>query len=479
MKRTLSELAAAIDLPASPVWGGIHVDRVIEDSRRIEPGDLFVAIAGVNADGHDYIGRAIERGAVAVVAERRSGAGVPELIVPDSRAALAILAAEMEGRPTEDLFTVGITGTNGKTTVAHLAAGILGEEGTELSSTVANESRGLSAVTTPPAPVVQRIAREAADSGKGNLVIEASSIGLEQRRLAGIDFDVAVFTNLTRDHLDYHRDMDSYLAAKLILFEGLREDAIAIVNADDRLAGRVAAATRGRVITYGIDTDADLRASKIECLPRATSFTLEAAEGSIRVTIPLPAEYNVSNALAAAGVGLAKGIGLDRIGERLAGARPVPGRYESFRAVTGATVIVDFAHSPDALERTLRFLRRDYPRVICVFGSPGGSDRGKRPEMGRISGRLAELTILTADNPKGEDPEGIIDEIEVGIRETAGRYERIVDRREAIRRAVSASREGDAVLIAGKGHETYQIVGFDFLPHSDSAFLLEEGLVER
>ncbi|RLE37716.1 hypothetical protein DRJ12_02445 [Candidatus Acetothermia bacterium] len=334
-------------------------------------------------------------------------------------------------------------------------------------------------VTTPPAPIIQRIAREALDSGKGNLVIEASSIGLEQRRLVGIDFDAAVFTNLTHDHLDYHRDMEAYLAAKLILFEGLREDALAIVNADNQIAGRVASATRARVITYGIDGDADLRASGIEYFPQATSFTLEAAGGSIRVTIRLPAEYNVLNALAAAGVGLAKGIGLDRIGERLAGARPVPGRYEIFRAVTGATVIVDFAHSPDALERTLRFIRRDHPRVICVFGCPGGSDRGKRPEMGRISGRLAELTILTADNPKGEDPEGIIDEIEEGIRRTAGHYERIVDRREAIRRAVGASRDGDAVLIAGKGHETYQIVGLDFLPHSDSAFLLEEGLVER
>jgi len=478
MRKPLSELAASIDVDRNPSWSGIYVTGVIEDSRLVEPGDLFVALRGVEEDGHDYIDQAIERGAVAVVVERPCGVSVPELVVPDGRRALGRLAAEVNGRPTEEMFVVGVTGTNGKTTVSHLVAGILGEGDTELLSTVANESRGISAVTTPPAPIIQRIARSAVDAGKRNLVIEASSIGLEQRRLAGVDFDVAVFTNLTRDHLDYHRDMRSYLAAKLILFKGLREDAVAIVNADDPAADRVASSTLARVLTYGIDSEADLRARDLELSAGGTSFTLSAPSGSVRVRIQLPAGYNVSNALAAAGVGLARGMELEEVAERLAAARPVEGRYRVFRSTNGADVIVDFAHSPDALERTLRFLRMNYPRVVSVFGCPGGSDREKRPLMGEISGRLADLTILTTDNPKGEDPGAIIDEIEGGVRGAGGRYERIVDRREAIRRAVGAARAGEAVLIAGKGHETYQIVGSDFLPHSDSAFLLEEGLVE-
>jgi len=479
MERPLDELAASIDVDGDPGWGGIYVTRVIEDSRLVEPGDLFVAFRGAERDGHDYIDQAIDRGAVAVVTERRIGPSVPELVVPDGRSALARLAAVMYGRPTERLFTVGVTGTNGKTTVAHLVSHVIGERETELITTVANEGRGLRAVTTPSSRAVQEIALTALRAGKENLVVEASSIALDQKRLEAVDFDAAVFTNITHDHLDYHRDMRSYLAAKLILFKGLKGDAVAIVNADDPVSDRVASSTVARILTYGIDSDVDLRASMIEYSDSATSFLLEAEGGSVRVEIRLPAEYNVYNALAAAGVGLAKGISLEDIGERLAGARSVPGRYETFRAVTGATVIVDFAHSPDALERTLRFLRRDHPRVICLFGCPGESDRGKRPLMGKISGKLADLTILTADNPKGEDPEAIIDEIAEGVREAGGRYEKIVDRKEAIRRAVRGSRDGDAVLIAGKGHETYQIIGSDFLPHSDSGLLLEGGLVER
>ena len=478
MKRPLVELAASIDVDVDPDWSGIYVTGVIEDSRLVEPGDLFVAIRGLEEDGHDYIDQAIERGAVAVVVERPCGVSVPELVVPDGRRALGRLAAEVNGRPTEGLFVVGVTGTNGKTTVAHLTADLLGRRETEIITTVANEERGLRAVTTPPSRAVQRIARSALRAGQKNLVIEASSIGLEQMRLEAVDFDVAVFTDLTHDHLDYHRDMEAYLAAKLTLFQDLKQEALALINADDPASGRVAGSTRARVIRYGVEVEADLRALDIELSVRGTSFTLSAPSGSVRVRIQLPAGYNVSNALAAAGVGLARGMELEEVAERLAAARPVEGRYRVFRSTNGADVIVDFAHSPDALERTLRFLRMNYPRVVSVFGCPGGSDREKRPLMGEISGRLADLTILTTDNPKGEDPGAIIDEIEGGVRGAGGRYERIVDRREAIRRAVGAARAGEAVLIAGKGHETYQIVGSDFLPHSDSAFLLEEGLVE-
>jgi len=478
MKKRLSELARSIDAREKPGWDGVYVSRVIADSRLVEPGDLFVALRGVREDGHAYLEEAVANGAVAIVTERRCGVSVPELTVPDGRSALARLAAELHDRPTEGLFVVGVTGTNGKTTVCHLAAQVLGETETELISTVTNESRGLPGVTTPESPIVQTIARRAADEGKVNLVIEASSIGLSQKRLEAIDFDIAVFTNLTRDHLDYHRDREDYLAAKLSLFQDLRESAVALINSDDPASRRVAGSTRAKVMTYAIHGEGDLRAEDIEYSPRSSSFTLRTPVGSIRLRIPFPAEHNVSNALAAAGVGIVRGLNLERIADALSGAGSIPGRYQVFRARSGAEVIVDFAHSPDSLERTLTFLRANHRRVISLFGCPGESDRGKRPLMGRISGELAAITIVTTDNPKGEDPASIADQIEVGIRGAGGSWERILDRKDAIRRAIGLSEPGDAVLIAGKGHEMYQIVGREFVPHNDASFLIEEGLVQ-
>ncbi len=477
MGKSLAELAKAVGVDPQPSWREIEITGIVHDSRRISPGDLFVAVPGFRADGHDYIGDAVARGAAAVVCERAVGASVPVIPVPDARTALARLSAVLLGEPTRKLFTVGVTGTNGKTTVCHLSAHLLGEDETALLSTVALEEQGIHAVTTPEAPFIQQFAQEAADSGKENLVIEVSSAGLALHRTDGVDFDVAVFTNLTHDHFDFHPDWNAYLHAKLRLFQGLKPEAVALVNLDDPMSLRFTAATRAHVIAYAIHRAADLQALEIEYGIQGTSFTLRTAEEAVKVRIKLPAEHNVYNALAAAGVGLAKGLPLDEIAARLRTAKPVAGRHQTFRAVTGATVIVDFAHSPDSLERMLRFLRPRYRRVICVFGCGGGSDRAKRPIMGRISGSLADLTILTTDNPKDEPPERIIDEIEAGIRPTGGRYERIPDRRDAIRRAIALSKPGDAVLLAGKGHEPYQIVGHAFVPYSDAGFLREEGLI--
>ena len=478
MSRRLSSLARALEIAPAPEWERIEVVGIAQDSRRVRPGEIFVAIPGFVADGHDYIPDAVARGAIAVVGERRVEASVPQLVVPDSRIALAQLAAAFYGDPTRELFTVGVTGTNGKTTVCHLSAHLLGEGRTALLSTVALEERGIHAVTTPESPFIQRFARAALDSGRENLVIEASSAGLALHRTDGVDFDAAVFTNLTHDHLDFHPDWDSYLAAKLRLFQGLKPGAAAIVNRDDPAAPRFIAATQGRVLTYAIHRAADLRAIEIEYHRDRTAFTLVAQGSEVRIELRLPAEYNVYNALAAAGVGLAKGLELAEIGEALRTAPAVPGRHQTLRAVTGATVIVDFAHSPDSLARTLRFLRPRYRRVICVFGCGGASDRAKRPIMGKISGELADFTILTTDNPKDEPPARIIDEIEAGIKNTNGRYTRIVDRRDAIRRAIEISGAGDVVLLAGKGHEPYQIVGHKFVPYSDAGFLRDEGLAE-
>ena len=476
MGKSLAELARTLGTDPQPNWNDVTITGIGHDSRRTSPGELFVAIPGFTADGHDYIDDAVSRGAAAVVCERAVTTTVPTIIVTNARVALARLAAAFFNEPTRALFTVGVTGTNGKTTVCHLSAHILGETDTALLSTVALEQQGIHAVTTPEPTFIQQFAHQALREGKNNLVIEVSSAGLALHRTDFVDFDVAVFTNLTHDHLDFHPDWNSYLQAKLRLFQGLKSDAVALVNLDDPASSRFTAATQARVITYAIHRKADLRACGIEYGLRETNFTLQTEKGTVKVRIQFPAEHNVYNALAAAGVGLAKGIRLDEIAEALRTARPVVGRHQTFRAATGATVIVDFAHSPDSLERMLRFLRLRYQRVICVFGCGGGSDREKRPLMGRISGSLADITILTTDNPKDESPARIIDEIENGIRGTAGKYERIIDRKDAIRRAIGLSGPGDVVLLAGKGHEPYQIVGHEFVPYSDAGFITEEGL---
>ncbi len=477
MVSPLSALAAALEVLALSDWDEIKITGISYDSRRIGPGEIFVAIPGFVADGHDYISAAVARGAAAVVSERAVNTTVPTITVQNSRVALAQLAAAFYGHPTHDLFTVGVTGTNGKTTVCHLAAHILGSDATALLSTVATEQRGMHAVTTPEAPFIQRFAWDAAHAGKKNLVLEVSSAGLALHRTDCVDFDVAVFTNLTHDHLDFHTDREEYLHAKLRLFTGLKRDGVAIINRDDPVSGRFIAATRARVVTYAIHRQAELRAVDVKYSLQRTRFTLKTDAGSIPVEIALPAEHNVYNALAAFGIGIAAGVPFTEIVARLATARSVTGRYQFFRATTGATVIVDFAHSPDSLERMLRSLRPYYKRIICVFGCGGESDRAKRPIMGRISATLSDYTIITTDNPKTEDPARIIAEITAGMPVTA-RYETIIDRKAAIRRAIAMAGPDDGVLIAGKGHEPYQIIGHTFVPYNDADFLRAAGLVE-
>ncbi len=475
---SLATLAHALGVSVTPEWNKIKITGISYDSRRITPGNLFVAIPGFVVDGHDYILDAVSRGAAAVVCERKLETAVPMIIIPDARIALARLSAAFYDHPTRELFTVGVTGTNGKTTVCHLAAHLLGEGKSALLSTVATEQRGMHAVTTPESPFIQRFARQALSEGKENFVLEVSSAGLSLHRTDCVDFDVAAFTNLTHDHLDFHHDREAYLSAKLLLFQGLKQDGVAIINRDDPMADRFIAATRARVITYAIHRKADLQAVDPEYQLKETSFTLKMGKEAVQMRISLPAEHNVYNALAAFGIGLAKGLRPDEIAARLATAHSVVGRYQFFRAKTGATVIVDFAHSPDSLERMLRSLHPYYARIICVFGCGGESDRAKRPRMGRISGKLADITILTTDNPKTEDPARIIAEIEAGIRPTGGTYERIVDRKDAIRRALALANPKDVILLAGKGHEPYQIIGHRFIPYSDAGFLRANGLVE-
>jgi len=478
MMLTLSELWRSISQARHSVWDEVTISGITEDSRCVQPGYLFVAIRGYVDDGHRHIDEAMARGARAVVAERAIDCSIPLIRVHDARLALAQLCATFAGDPTQKLFTVGVTGTNGKTTVCHLIAHLLGEGKTTLVTTVANEQRDLHAITTPGSPVIQQLAETTLLEGKTNFVLEVSSAGLVLQRVARVDFDVGVFTNLTHDHLDFHLDRRGYLEAKLLLFRGLKADACAMVNIDDPVSKEVIRATSAKVVTYAIHRGADFQATDISYEPRQTVFTLRENNNRAVTELHLPGEHNVYNAIAAAAVGRSQGMSLGAISHALGKARSVSGRYQFLRANNGATVVVDFAHSPDSLERMLRSLRRFHRRIICVFGCGGECDAEKRPIMGKISGELADLTILTNDNPKTENEEEIIAQIEKGIETTAGRYEKIVSRRDAIRRAITIAESKDVVLLAGKGHEPYQIIGHDFVPYSDAAFLREEQLAE-
>ena len=474
--QSLTSLAEAIGVAPDPEWGKITIRGVTQDSREVTPGHLFVAIKGFVANGQRFIDDAVSRGAVAVVAEENVLCSVPFLRVCNGRIALAQLSAAFFSHPTCDLFTVGVTGTNGKTTVCHLVAHLLGDHDSVIVGTVSNEARKLHAVTTPESPIIQQIASDAISSGKKNFILEASSAGLSLHRVDGVDFDVAVFTNLTHDHYDFHSDRAGYLRAKLLLFRGLKPAARAIINADDPVAAQVIAAAKGKVVTYAIAKPASYRATSIEYELESTRFTIEHGVNRVSAHISLPGEHNVYNALAAAAVAAEAGMPLPEIARKLATASSVSGRYQFFNTVSGTSIVVDFAHSPDSLEKMLLSLRPYYERVICVFGCGGESDRDKRPIMGRISGELADITILTGDNPKSEDPREIIDAIAAGV-PLSSKCERIVDREQAIRRAIELAHANDVILIAGKGHEPYQIVGHEFVPYNDAEYLHKAGFV--
>ena len=466
----LSELFPNVDVPnPNPVVKGLAWD-----SRRVLPGDLFFALPGQNHDGHAFIPQAISRGAVAVVGERdRLDLPVPYIRVGDARTALAQAAAAFYGHPTARLTTIGVTGTNGKTTVVHLLGQLL--PACETLTTVRVEEEGLSCVTTPEAPDLQRLAAQAVARGQKYLAFEASSIGLAQRRVDGVRLAGAVFTGLSRDHLDFHRTMAEYLRAKLRLFELLPPDGFGVVNAADPHAEAFLAATPGEKLTYGIGRG-DVRAEGVKELHWGSECSLVLPEGEVRLRLPFPGEFNLENALAAAAVAYLLGLSPREIAARLQGASLPRGRLDRFTAHTGAEVIVDYAHTPDALKRVLSLLRPRAHRLIVVFGAAGESDAGKRPLMGQVVGDMADFAIVTTDNPKGEDPRAIAAAIAHGLKAARGQYEVQLDRGCAIRLALTRAGEGDIVLIAGKGHERFQWTARGPEPYSDREFLLKSGL---
>lgn len=478
MPKSLADLAGVLEIPLQPSWSAISVTGICEDTRRLNPGDLFVAIPGHHRDGTEFIDVAIERGAAAVVAERSLSAPIPVLSVSSARMALALLSATLYDHPTSELFTVGVTGTNGKTTVCHWIADVLGRGDTRVVSTVSSRDLGFPGLTTPPNSIIQSLARDAVAANVKNLVIEASSAGIEQERTSSIDFDICVFTNLSIEHVRHHQGLDGYRRAKMKLFENLKPEAWAVINGDDPMAEALIAATPAHTMTYGFGGDVDVRASNVVLANRSSQFMAHLpGRRAVAVRLSMPGSHNISNALAALGVGTIAGVPLETMGVRLSQASPIPGRSAFFRRSDGLRAVVDFAHNGASLEALLSTLRGSFNRLIVVFGCPGDGETEKRVAMGKAAARWADCLIVTSDNPKHESPRDIVRDILVGVGESAVSTHSIVDRKEAIDRAIAQATPGDLVILAGKGHENDQLVGNKRIPHSDSNVLRERGFV--
>jgi UDP-N-acetylmuramoyl-L-alanyl-D-glutamate--2,6-diaminopimelate ligase len=474
----LSELARI--LPEAELRGGsARVLGAASDSRRVRPGDLFFCVPGARTDGHAHAPEALRRGAVALAVERWLDLDAPQLRVPSTRAAMGPLSAAVFGHPSRAMTVVGVTGTNGKTTTACMlerAFAALGRT-TGLIGTVGVRIAGRSVPvrhTTPEAPDLQRLLAEMRDGGVEAVAMEVSSHGLALGRVAATRFACGVFTNLSRDHLDFHGTMEAYEAAKAALFAGDLAERAAI-NVDDPTGRRWLERVAIPTTSFAIDAPADVRAEDVEVSAEGSRFTCVADGARVRVRVRMPGRHNVANALAALAAFRALGLSVDAAAEGIASLPGVPGRFERVDAGQDFAVVVDYAHTPDSLERALRAAREICAgRLWVVFGCGGDRDRGKRPEMGRVATALADRTIITSDNPRSEDPLAIVAEIEAGARAGGGPYEVEPDRRAAIRRALAAARPGDLVLIAGKGHETGQQVGDRILPFDDRAVAREE-----
>ncbi len=438
----------------------VEIGGLAYDNRAVEPGTLFFCVPGFTRDGHEFAPDAVARGAAALVVARPLGLGVPEVQVADVRAAMAIAAARFHGDPTARLPVVGITGTNGKTTTAFLVRSLLEAAGRQcgllgtVTSVVAGEHRP-TVRTTPEAIDLQRTFREMLDGGDQACAMEISSHALELRRADGIHVAVAVFTNLTQDHLDFHETMDDYFDAKRRLFASPLTD-VRVANLDDVYGRRLADEFAGTV-TFAIDAPADYRATGVRTGFAGTDCTFETPDGAVDVHVPLPGRFNVLNALGAWAAARALGAQPDVLAAALPDAERVPGRFEPVDEGQPFAVLVDYAHTPDSLENVLRAAHElAEARVIAVFGAGGDRDRGKRPLMGEIGARLADVCLVTSDNPRSEDPEAIIREILAGVGEDAAHVEHDADRRASIHRAVALAQPGDVVVIAGKGHEQGQ-----------------------
>jgi UDP-N-acetylmuramoyl-L-alanyl-D-glutamate--2,6-diaminopimelate ligase len=508
--RRLKALLDGVSGVMIPNGADRDITLVTADSRRVIPGALFAALRGVRQDGHRFLSEAITRGAVAIAGEEvdaiRAAAGPPSLarlVVPPGAAWFGRTMARWCGDPSHHLGLIGVTGTNGKTTTTHLIRAIQQATGRSVgllgtvSYAIGDEIRP-APHTTPDAETLQALLADMLARGVTDVVMEVSSHALAQDRIAGCAFDIGVFTNLTQDHLDFHGTMDAYAAAKRRLFEALGEDnpktrpRLAVINRDDPRWSEMARASRAPVWTYGLDPAADVSPESVSTGVDGIRCRVRTPKGHLDLISPLAGSYNLSNLLAATAAAVGQGVPLEAVREGLAAMTRVPGRFEKVEVGQDFTVVVDYAHTEDALRRVLAVARElCRGRLITVFGCGGDRDPGKRAPMGRAAAHASDLVVLTSDNPRGEDPLTIIAAIERGIREElaarpVGRpsafsrqpYLTLPDRREAIERAIQTAESGDLVVIAGKGHEDYQLIGSRRLAFDDRA-VAKEAITRR
>lgn len=479
--RELKELLLTAKLAGD---GETEFHGIEKDSRRVCPGQLFICVPGFTVDGHAYAGEAEKRGAAAIVAERLLDTPLPQLIVKDSRLAMAVIADYVYEHPSQSIGLIGVTGTNGKTTTTYLIEQIFNYNNmpTGVIGTIERRFGGVSEAmngTTPDADALQRYLAGMRDAGAQYCAMEVSSHALEQGRVKGCRFRTAIFTNLSQDHLDYHGTMEKYADAKGLLFSRLgngyslnaAERSYAVLNSDDPACAGFRSLTSAEVITYGLGMEADVRAVDIDIYAGGASFRMVCFAGEADISMRLTGKFNIYNALAAATAALIEGIELERIRAALGAITGVPGRVETIETGRDFSVIVDYAHTPDGLDNVLGAVRElARKRVICVFGCGGDRDRSKRPLMAQVAAKHADKLVVTSDNPRNEDPLAIIADIERGLREAdvaRARYSLEPDRRQAIEKAVEMASPGDVVLIAGKGHETYQLIGGVTYPFDD------------
>lgn len=476
MKMELTTLLKGIEYGSERAIDDVCVRRINANAGSVKKGDLFIAKNGTRYDGHEFIREAVRRGARVIVSERDAELpekGAVNVIVRDMRHALPALAANFYGDPSRCLRTVGVTGTNGKTTVTYLIEGILKADGRQSGVIGTINYRMGNDVTasknTTPGPIeLQAILRRMADAHLGYAVMEVSSHALDQNRIGGLGFAAVIFTNVTREHLDYHKTLSRYLKAKERIFDYLREDGAAVLNADDPRVVALRPRGRGRVITFGMRRRADVKAREVSLSLDGSDFTVRTNHTGFRVHTPLLGLHNVSNILAAAGFGIAEGINLDSIRAGIERVGSVPGRMEAVKTNAPFHIFVDYAHTDDALHKVLVLLRGVVRRrIITVFGCGGDRDRSKRPRMGRVACGLSDTVVITSDNPRSERPRDIIADIVRGVGRKYSNYSIEEDRAEAIRKALGMAGRGDVVIIAGKGHETYQIIGDRTLPFDD------------
>lgn len=464
----LSELLKALSAPKKCIcFSDPGIRGISCNSRDIKKGELFVAVRGNQADGHDYILDAVKRGAVAVVSESQSAQigrcqKLNLIRVPDSRSALLELAARFYDNPAKRLGFIGITGTNGKTTVAYLLEAILKVSGYSpaVIGTINYRCKGYKVAagnTTPGALQLQSLFNRFVRSGCDKLIMEVSSHALDQGRVCGISFEAAIFTNLTQDHLDYHKTIPGYFKAKSLLFKELGKDSIAVINNDDYYGRKLKKMTKAKVVTYAIDNPADLKATGIDFDMHCSRINLSWKGREFKAISRLIGRHNVYNVLAAAAYCLQSGVSISRVVSAIEKFRTVPGRLEKIKARRNFTVFVDYAHTDDALKNVITALRAlPANRIITLFGCGGDRDKSKRPKMGRVATDLSDYAVITSDNPRQEKPADIIKDIEKGIRKS--NYSVLVDRKDAIKKVLSLARDGDVILLAGKGHENYQII---------------------